>query len=249
MARATKASSTRKGETENESKGKSRGKSKGKSIGISKDNPKRKPRVKDSPQDEPTVVVSEDKPTSSEPPLPKETRRKRTPYKGVPLPHPGESRLAVPTPTTPSEPITSSSVPETPGLDQGTDDYPFDRGQQTHRRRGGSEQSIVMRRRREMRMKSWLEQRAKQEREEEENQIKAAQAADIPPPGPRVCRFCGGTFDPGANNACPKHQIHYGEFQYGYTSTKDRWTMEEDIEVKQNWSCCRNERLDSPGCA
>ncbi|KAI1469648.1 uncharacterized protein F4812DRAFT_419821 [Daldinia caldariorum] len=247
MARAKKPSSPRKDKTKVKSKGKSNSSSKG----VSKDEPKTKVKVKDSPQDEPAIAKSEDKlPVSPEAPVPQEARRKRTPYKGVPLPHPGESRLAAPPPPIiPSQPITSPSVSETPGLNIGTDNYPSGRGQQLHRKRGGTAQAILMRRRREMKMKRWLEQQAKKEREEEENQTKAAQAADIPPPGPRVCRFCGVTFDPGANNACPKHQIHHGEFQYGYTSTKDRWTMEEYMEVKQNWSCCHKESLDSPGCA
>ncbi|KAI8958487.1 hypothetical protein F5Y11DRAFT_336161 [Daldinia sp. FL1419] len=112
------------------------------------------------------------------------------------------------------------------------------------------------------------ERREEEEEEEEEAKTKATQAANLPPPGPQVCRFCGVTFDPKANSACPNRQskkiahgvyierqanvgylVHYGELQCAITSTKHMWTMEEDIQVKEKWTCCHKESQNSPGCA
>lgn len=185
-------------------------KAKNKSKGRPKDKPKGKPKVK--LQVKPAVEDQaapankpEDKPILPKTPSPQETRSKRTPYKGVLLPHPGELRFA---PPPPSPPATSPLAAEPSELGGRSEDTPLHRYQQRHRKRGGIEQSIMIRRRLEDEMRKRQDEEERQE-EEEENRIRTArvaQAAIIPLPGPRICRFCGVTFDPRANNACPNHQ-------------------------------------------
>ncbi|KAI1661538.1 hypothetical protein F4813DRAFT_347955 [Daldinia decipiens] len=195
MGRVKKAKNKSKGRLQDKPKGKPKGK------------PKVKLQVKPAVEDQATPTNKpEDKPTPPKTPSPQETRSKRTPYKGVLLPHPGELRFAPPPPP-PSPPATSPLAAEPSELGGRPEDTPLHRYQQRHRKRGGIEQSIMIRRRLEDEMRKRQEE--ERQEEEEENRIRTARvarAAILPLPGPRICRFCGVTFDPRANNACPNHQ-------------------------------------------